>query len=409
MIVKNESRNMKRLFDSVISIIDMISIVDTGSTDDTPDVITQWGLDNNIPTTVHHEPFKNFSYNRTHSVRMAKIAYPNADYFLLSDADFIWEIDVGQKFDKVLLTDHKYLINQHNLILDYWNVRLLSSKVDWECVGVTHEYWTETKKQQAYDGDIRVARLSTLAIDDREDGGCKSDKFERDERLLRGGLADENTPADVKTRYKFYLAQTLKDFGKYHDSITWYFERIKDHGWYEEVFYAKYQIGVNYEQLAWKYKQCIFLLGKEDLSLEEGAFLSQWNSENYTLPELLNLAKDYFKKAEVSYMTAYEYNKNRIEPLCKLVTLYRTTNQYQKAYDVAHLGKGAPYPYQDSLFIERGCYDYMMDFELSIICYYLEEKFEEGREIIQGLLQRTDLPEHITKAVVSNANAYESV
>lgn len=190
MIVKNESKNIPRLFDSFKgkNIIDMISIVDTGSTDDTEEVIINCGKELGIPTVVHHEPFKNFSHNRTHSVKAAKQSFQEADYFLLSDADFMWEISEDCKFNKTLLIDHKYLVEQYNKALSYWNIRLLSSKVDWTCEGVTHEYWCESKSQSEYSGEVRTAKISTLRIKDLEDGGCKTDKFERDERLLRAGL-----------------------------------------------------------------------------------------------------------------------------------------------------------------------------------------------------------------------------
>src|SRR3989338_8834667 len=97
MIVKNESSNMIGLLDSLYDnrlktyVMDMISIVDTGSEDNTEQLILTWGQEHNIPTTVHHEPFKDFAYNRTHSIRMAKQTYPEADYFLLSDVDFHWK------------------------------------------------------------------------------------------------------------------------------------------------------------------------------------------------------------------------------------------------------------------------------------------------------------------------------
>ena len=45
--------------------------------------------------------------------------------------------------------------------------------------------------------------LKDLSIDDRGDGGCKEDKFERDERLLRQGLEEEPNNG----RFLFYLAQ----------------------------------------------------------------------------------------------------------------------------------------------------------------------------------------------------------
>ena len=264
MIVKNEAKNMPRLLDSVKPIIDMICISDTGSTDPTEEIIIKWGKENNIPTTVCHEPFRDFAFNRTECVRIAKVTYPDADYFLLSDADFVWEIDVDGKFDKTLLVDHQYTIEQYNKTLTYDNVRLLSAKVNFSCIGFTHEFWESNKTQTEFIGQVRAAKIKTLRIDDREDGGCKEDKFVRDERLLRRGLNEEKKNKGLVTRYKFYLAQTLKDMGRFEESIDWYNKRIDDKGWVEEVYYSKFQIGYCCEQLGWKKKEAVAILGKSE-------------------------------------------------------------------------------------------------------------------------------------------------
>lgn len=406
MIVKNESKNMVRLLDSVKKIVDMISIVDTGSTDDTEQVILNWATETKIPTKVHHEVFKDFAHNRTHSIRAAKEAFPEADYFLLSDADFIWDVDQGCKFDKVLLVDHKYLIEQYNKALSYWNIRLLSAKVDWECVGVTHEYWTETKKKQTYAGEVRTSKITTLRINDLEDGGCKNDKFERDERLLRGGLEDPETPSDLKTRYKFYLAQTLKDMGRFLESIDWYNKRIADKGWAEEVYYAKFQIGYNYEQLGWKYKNVVTLMGKGNKSPEEINALNQINKDNLGPAELLEKSNKYFSDAALNYLSAYHYRKTRAESLYYLTRMYRLLGMNQQAFDLAEIGNKIVYPDQDSLFIERGCYDYQFDFEISIVAFYIPTKKDTGRAACARLLARTDLPEWMIPIIENNSRHY---
>ena len=49
MIVKNESKIMKRLLDSVYKIIDYWVIVDTGSTDHTKELIKEYFAEKNIP------------------------------------------------------------------------------------------------------------------------------------------------------------------------------------------------------------------------------------------------------------------------------------------------------------------------------------------------------------------------
>ena len=49
MIVKNESKIITRLFDSVLPIIDCYCICDTGSTDNTKEMITNYFKEKNIP------------------------------------------------------------------------------------------------------------------------------------------------------------------------------------------------------------------------------------------------------------------------------------------------------------------------------------------------------------------------
>lgn len=406
MIVKNESKNMERLLESVKDIIDMISIVDTGSTDDTEKVILKWGQRNNIQTVVHHEPFKNFSYNRTHSVRIAKQTYPDADYFLLSDADFVWNINIGNKFDKILLIDHKYLVEQYNKALNYWNVRLLSSKVDWVCLGCTHEYWTESKEQSEYAGEVRTAKIKTLIINDLEDGGCKLDKFERDERLLREGLEDSETPNHLKTRYKFYLAQTLKDMCKYDESIEWYAKRVEDKGWVEEIYYAKFQIGFNYEQLGWKKKQTVGLMGKTSKTKEELDHIAKWNPDNLNPQELYQESIQHFTDAAANYLSAYKYRQIRAESLYYLTRMYRLLGMNEMAFHLAIKGANIKYPENDTLFVERGCYDYLFDFEISIVAYYLPGKKDIAREAISKLMERDDLPEWVSETVKHNSRCY---
>jgi glycosyltransferase involved in cell wall biosynthesis len=406
MIVKNESKNMPRILDSVKSVIDMVSIVDTGSTDNTEEVIMEWGKQNDIPTTVHHEPFKNFSHNRTHSVRAAKQAYPEADYYLLSDADFVWEVDIGNKFDKSLLVDHKYLIEQYNKALSYWNIRLLSSKVEWVCSGVTHEFWHESSTQTEYQGEVRTAKITTLIIDDREDGGCKGDKFERDERLLRGGLTDPETPAHLKSRYKFYLAQTLKDMTRFEESIDWYGKRILDKGWPEEVYYAKFQIGYNHEQLGWRKKHCVAVIAKPDRSAEDLEFLKKWNPELKRPSILVEESNKHFTEASVNYLAAHTYRKSRTESLYYCTRMYRLLGLNDMALKFAMMGNKIPYPETDTLFIERACYTYYFDFEISIVAYYKPETRDLGRQATARLIERDDLPADMARAVESNSRHY---
>ena len=60
MIVKNESKIITRLFDSVLPIIDSYCICDTGSTDDTIKIIKAYFDSKGISGKIVEEPFVDF-------------------------------------------------------------------------------------------------------------------------------------------------------------------------------------------------------------------------------------------------------------------------------------------------------------------------------------------------------------
>lgn len=400
MIVRNESKNMIRLLNSVEPIIDFISIVDTGSTDDTEDIIKKWIRSHKIPGKIHREKFINFGYNRTHSIIKARESFPQANYFLLSDADFIWEIDVNGKFNKKLLFEHKYMVRQNSDNLSYMNTRLLSSEVDWECVGVTHEYW-DSKKINRFKGDITSHTLNTIQINDMEDGGCKSDKFERDKRLLIGGL-ESDIEDFLRLRYTFYLAQTYKCLGEHETSIIYYNKRIDYGGWPEEIYFSMYQISFNYKALYNIYNHIIYIYNKELRSVADDKYLIKYECDS--LLKAVQKKNDMFELTVQSGIDAWKYRPSRAESLHMAVSLLRENNEHRKAYDLAIEGRKIPLS-TDTLFVEPNAYKWGFDYEISILAYYIKEH-QMGSLACETLLNRVDLPPEIYKKVQENSKFY---
>ena len=81
MIVKNETKNLERLFKSLHKVIDYYVIHDTGSTDGTPEKIKEILGNYNISGEIHHEKWKNFGYNRQKAID----SLINSDYKADSD------------------------------------------------------------------------------------------------------------------------------------------------------------------------------------------------------------------------------------------------------------------------------------------------------------------------------------
>ena len=339
MIVKNESSIIIRLLESVLPIIDNYIICDTGSTDNTPQIITNFFDKHNISGKIIYEPFKNFGYNRTVSINYAKEYIFNNNnnkkqldkpynteqidniitYVLLLDADMIFKIE--PEFNKQLLHDDAYLIIQKNSSLSYYNTRLIklnsNSNSNIKCLGPTHEYYDLPQ------GAI-TSKLNSIWILDIGDGGCKNDKFERDIRLLKQGIEDEPNNA----RYYFYLANSYFNTGRHAESIPYYIKRISLGGWNEEIFYAHLNLGHAYKHI---------------------------NNDEMAI---------------CTWMNGYNIHSTRSETIYEITKYYREKGQTKIAMLFCILGKNITYPKNDILFIHNDIYETGFDYELSIIGYY---------------------------------------
>jgi len=360
MIVKNESKIIERCITSSLPIIDAYSICDTGSTDNTIELVEEVAKKKNLKGFIYNDTWKNFGYNRTNSFNFCletakKLNYDLKDtYALLLDADMC--IKMKNTFNKNKLSDAGYMLIQKNSELTYYNVRLVQLSCPWKCIGVTHEYW------EANDS-CKITKNNDLYIDDVNDGGCKGDKFERDIALLTQGIKDEPDNA----RYYFYLAQSYMDSGKIKECIEWYKKRIEKGGWEEEVYYSMLKIGLAYTNL---------------MKIEKAIF---W------------------------FLKAYNFRPSRAEAIYEALNKYRLTEQYHIAYMLGKTAKTIPYPKDDVLFIKHDVYNYLIDFEMSIICFYVgPSKLKEGYEYCTSLLKNSNVPQSIRDITLKNIDFYKN-
>lgn len=318
LMIKNEQAIINRCLNHAISIADAICISDTGSTDETLNILNTYIKTAKIPIKVCNHVWEDFGRNRTLSFQESQTYCKelgwNSEltYGLLLDADM--NFVQLPSFNKTQLTANGYRIKQKSGSLEYYNTRFVKLGYPWKCVGVTHEYW---------DG-ADTNSLDTIYIDDIGDGGSKSDKFPRDERLLRKGLEEDPTNA----RYMFYLAQTLKDMKKLPEAIELYKRRVNAGGWYEEIWYSMYMIGRLYNELN--------------------------------------------DKIEMEYwcLKAYEMNKKRAENIYYLAKTFREMGQNHKAWHYVELGSKLKMT-TDMLFVETDVYTHLFDYERTILNYYI--------------------------------------
>jgi len=199
-MVRNESKILARMLKSAAVVADAALVMDTGSTDNTIEVAKATMAELKLPVKIAAEPWQNFGYNRTKAIEAAQqyckeLGWdPEHTYLLLLDADLT--LEVNPKFKDL---PHCGIPETHPVIelrqithdLDYSNTRLLRASLNIKYVRRTHEFIDYGKAERlAFNG---------VFIRDIGDGGCKADKFVRDERLLKLDLQD--MPGDGRSMF----------------------------------------------------------------------------------------------------------------------------------------------------------------------------------------------------------------
>jgi glycosyltransferase involved in cell wall biosynthesis len=335
LMVRNEEKILRRCLEATEGVVDAVCLHDTGSNDTTKDIATEYLKTHDGCLT--ESVWSDFGTNRTNSFRAAKEFVQSKGwdleqtYGLLLDGDMVFH---PETLKDQTLGEKGYSVLQVAGSLEYPNCRIVRFDHDWICRGVTHEYW---------DGPTKALPKSVCWIEDKNDGGCKSDKFERDARLLEKGLEDD--PKNV--RYMFYLAQTYHSLGRYEESIAMYTKRYESGGWDEELWYSLYMKA-----------QCY-------LALKNPIEFEAWMQR------------------------AYETRPSRSEPLYKLTRYFREKAQHYKAYHYYLLGHSLPKP-GDSLFVESDVYAGLFDYEKTILDYYVGRSEDGLASSLVYLLKRSD-------------------
>ena len=360
MIVKNESAIIKRLLESVAPWIDSYCICDTGSTDDTVDIIRDFFQDCDISGVIIYEPFQDFGYNRTHALEAC--AELSADYLLLLDADMIFWVNpeiTKSQFKSMVSSGDTHYVFQGSPTFDYKNLRIIRNRIDASYWGVTHEYLDIPGRVSNH-----VFKKTDVFIQDIGDGGSKTDKFERDIALLKRGL--EQKPNN--TRYTFYLANSYRDSEQYDNAIEQYKQRVELGGWIEETWSSYYNIGICYKR------------------------------------------KGEPEKALYWWMQAYQFYPDRLENIYEIIRYYRERGDNQLAYmfyqavkPILESKRGKPL---DHLFLKRDVYDYLIDYEYTIFGYYCAVDRAELAAISMRILSHNGLSDSIRTTVLSNYKFY---
>ena len=327
MIVKNESHVIEETLKNLTSKIniDYYVISDTGSNDDTPNIIKNFFNGLGIYGEIYYDLWKDFGTNR--SLALEK-AYKKADYILIFDADDSIVGDI--KLDN--LTADAYMLNMGDSHNKYSRMCLVSGNIKWKYVGVLHEYITTVEK------DLSIKSESILGdyyiFSGRTSSRNKDpEKYIKDARILEAAYyeaIENNDP--ISNRYVYYTANSYKDAGNIDEAIKWYLLTLKAQGWFDE-----------------RYCSCLELYSM------------------YCSKQLNHLGCYYLVKS-------WNYNPKRVEGIYLLIQHYTCESEYQIAYNYYSLiqnyyeNEFKPEILNSFLFARSMDYTFYLPYYMIIVC-----------------------------------------
>ena len=216
MIVKNESHIIQNTLENLCNKIkfDYWVICDTGSTDNTPQIIIDFFKNKSIKGELFYDEWVNFAHNRTLAL---KRAYKKTQLLLIFDADdeIVGNIQIPTN---VLFDEYHLQFGSQSLM--YTRVLLINNYKIFEFFSVIHEFISckeQPCKTTIIKGDYYVVsgRTGSRNLD--------KDKYLKDAIILENAYKEALEKNDeLFHRYSYYCANSYRDCGRFEDAIKWY-------------------------------------------------------------------------------------------------------------------------------------------------------------------------------------------
>lgn len=350
MIVKDEAHVIERCLTSIKPFVDAWLIVDTGSSDDTVDVIE--AIMGDLPGEVVSRPWRDFGHNRSEALELARA---HADFVLVIDADEVWEAPDDFRFPSDM-SDGVQIQHVTAGGTSFFLTTLMRSSLPWRYVGVLHEV-----------ADCPIAHTVQQLTGPRVVGHFDSarnqrpqrEKYLADAEVLTRAVADDPT----NERYAFYLAQSLRDAGEIDAAIEWYERRMAMPGWPEETWYATQQVAILKERRG-----------------------------------------DPLASVVDAFLLSHDTRPTRAEPLHDLARVNRLAGRYTVALDFARLAMATERP-DDILFLDEDVYAWRVRDELALAAFHCGDN-ETAIRVGSSLVDDPVVPESQRQRLRDNLTFY---
>jgi tetratricopeptide (TPR) repeat protein len=345
MIVKNESRVIRRCLESVRGHIDAWSISDTGSTDGTQDLIRECLA--GIPGELIERPWTDFATNRNEAIENGLQFDP--DYFLTLDADEELTTSAGFSLRNLKADTYSAMFEMDGTAARWPRKVLLKPHLRYKFV------LDETIVGFKTEGMLPACLVKSYTDGARSSAGM-TQKYERDCEVLQRAVEQEPD----EPRYWYYLAQRLAGAGQHDRAIEAFRRRLAiDGGQVAERGYCELIIG-----------QCLQALDAP------------------------------FHEVQAAYLKSYHTNPLRAEPLFALGCLHSIRGEHALAELYARASHRIQRP-ADHLPVDESIYAYR-SVDLMAGAIAEQGRAAEARDLLVKLLALPQLPTEERERVSEN-------
>ncbi len=348
MIVKNEEMHLARCLESVAELVEEIIIVDTGSTDRTVELASQY------TSKVYSHPWKDdFSDARNYSFSKASM-----DYCMWMDADDILEESDKDKFvqlkrslssdiDIVMMRYHTSFDEAGKPSFSYFRERWIRNCAEYRWVGEVHEV-IPPKGKMIY---------SDVAICHKKIGSGDPD---RNLKIYQKMIADGKL---LEPRQQYYYGRELFYHKRFEEAIA-VLEGflLSGEGWVENKIEAcsicancYNQMGQEQSALLSLLRSMSFDLPRAELCCEIGKYFLEhgmYQNAIYWYETALNLPKNEYSGGFM-LPDCYDYI-----PLMQLCVCYDRLGDSEKAKDYNDRA-GACKPYSQAYLYNKRYFDHL--------------------------------------------------
>jgi glycosyltransferase involved in cell wall biosynthesis len=337
MIVKNEAHIIETTLENICTHIPLSYwvISDTGSTDNTKELITSFFEKKQIKGELVEHEWKDFAHNRTKAL---ECAYQKTDYVFIFDADD----SIHGELKLPPLKDDRYMF-QFGQGFSYLRPLLITNRKPWFYTGVLHEFLdcSEPRGATMLKGKYHIES-------GRQGARSKNpNKYLDDANVLKKAFVDEPR-MDLKTRYAFYCGQSYMDALQNDDAIEWYLKTLELHGWDQEKYYSCLQLGGLYER------------------------------------------KNDFMKMQHYWCKSIQYDTERIEGIVLTAMYLYQQGNHVMVNALYHKFKNYSRNLKDKLFIRNYLYEYELEYLNSISAYYARDPLSGYECCKRIILNHTD-------------------